>query len=113
MQDARAFVRALAGGDASPAGTEPAVPVLPGGFDHIVMNLPASAIQFLGAQCRDCLADGGAANSAACPDALAGAFTAPHWEGRSLPLVHCYAFLRDSETEADIRKARAPRVARA
>lgn len=44
-QDARVFLRALAGEDASLAP----VSALECGFDHVVMNLPASAVQFLGA----------------------------------------------------------------
>jgi tRNA (guanine37-N1)-methyltransferase len=81
VQDARAFVRALAG---CPTGLD--ARVVPCCFDHIVMNLPASAVEFL--------------------DALSGAFAAPAWAGRALPLVHCYAFLRDNETEDDLRKVR-------
>jgi tRNA (guanine37-N1)-methyltransferase len=50
------------------------------------MNLPASAVEFL--------------------DALAGAFTGEQWARRSLPLIHCYAFLRDNETEDALRKVR-------
>jgi tRNA G37 N-methylase Trm5 len=54
FQDARAFVRALAGGGEPAAADTPAhaVPVLEGGFDHIVMNLPASAVLFLGESAR-------------------------------------------------------------
>ncbi len=54
FQDARAFVRALAGGGEPAAADAPAhaVPVLEGGFDHIVMNLPASAVLFLGERAR-------------------------------------------------------------
>ena len=40
-------------------------------------------------------------------DAFAGAFTADMWADRALPLVHCYAFLHDTETEADLRKVSA------
>ncbi len=107
-QDARAFVRALAGAG-SPAvdadGTT--VPVPPQGFDHIVMNLPASAIQFLGAAGlrRGALTAAPPAETPAS-DAFAGAFCAAHWEGRRLPLVHCYSFLRGGETVDDVRKAR-------
>lgn len=66
-------------GEAPPAATEgnslegsnPA-------FDHIVMNLPATAVEFL--------------------DALPGAFDPALWAGRELPMVHVYAFLRGDET---------------
>jgi tRNA G37 N-methylase Trm5 len=77
-QDARAFVRALAG------VPMPGLGVVPCCFDHIVMNLPASAVEFL--------------------DALGGAFVDDLWRGRSLPLVHCYSFLKEYETEDDLRK---------
>jgi tRNA G37 N-methylase Trm5 len=85
-QDARVFVRALAGVPA------PGLGVVARSFDHIVMNLPASAVEFL--------------------DALAGAFVGGPWAGRALPLVHCYAFLRDSETEDGLRQVPAPRCVR-
>ena len=48
-------------------------------FDHAIMNLPASAIEFL--------------------DAFRGAFDRVAWEGQ-LPLVHCYCFQRKDETQA-------------
>lgn len=48
-------------------------------FDHVIMNLPASAIEFL--------------------DAFYGAFDRAAWEGH-LPLVHCYCFQRKDETQA-------------
>ena len=79
LQDARSFVRCLAGAEESLA----AEPVTACCFDHIVMNLPASAVEFL--------------------DALSGAFSSELWRNRPLPLVHCYAFLRDDETEAALR----------
>ncbi|EFJ46503.1 hypothetical protein VOLCADRAFT_81828 [Volvox carteri f. nagariensis] len=83
--DGRAFLRLLNSAD---LGSLPDVPECfapPAGgvvFDHLVMNLPASAIEFL--------------------DALSGAFDPATWSERSLPWVHCYTFKRAAETEADI-----------
>ncbi|XVF88485.1 hypothetical protein PTKIN_Ptkin19aG0055100 [Pterospermum kingtungense] len=45
--------------------------------DHVIMNLPASALQFL--------------------DAFRGAISRKCWKG-PLPLVHCYCFIRANET---------------
>ena len=47
-------------------------------FDHAVMNLPATAVEFL--------------------DAFAGAFDPGMWAARALPLVHVYAFLKSDES---------------
>ncbi len=58
-------------------------------FDHAIMNLPATAVEFL--------------------DALRGAFAPGHWAGRPLPMVHVYAFVHTSEggpeLQARIEKA--------
>ncbi|KAK4479252.1 hypothetical protein RD792_014763, partial [Penstemon davidsonii] len=47
-------------------------------FDHVIMNLPASALQFL--------------------DAFRGLIDKSTWKG-SLPLIHCYCFMRSTETK--------------
>lgn len=52
------------------------VPIPP--FHHIVMNLPATAVEFL--------------------DALNGTFDPEMWKGKDLPTVHVYAFLKKDET---------------
>lgn len=52
-------------------------------FDHIVMNLPASALEFL--------------------DCLNGLLSKGRWKG-TMPRVHCYCFMRSTETNADIIK---------
>ncbi|KAH9800457.1 tRNA (guanine(37)-N1)-methyltransferase 1 [Citrus sinensis] len=46
--------------------------------DHIIMNLPASALKFL--------------------DAFRGLIQRQYWKG-SLPWIHCYCFIRANETE--------------
>ena len=48
-------------------------------FDHAIMNLPATAIEFL--------------------DSFHGAFDRDLWAGK-LPLVHCYCFQRKDESHA-------------
>ncbi|EYU17795.1 hypothetical protein MIMGU_mgv1a006623mg [Erythranthe guttata] len=54
-------------------------------IDHVIMNLPASALEFL--------------------DALGGLINRKHWKG-SLPWIHCYCFMRSTETD-DLIKAKA------
>ncbi|KAK8921573.1 tRNA (guanine(37)-N1)-methyltransferase 2 [Platanthera zijinensis] len=50
-------------------------------FDHLIMNLPAAALQFL--------------------DVFKGLLQRRYWKG-SLPLLHCYFFLRSNETVESI-----------
>lgn len=51
--------------------------------DHIVMNLPATAVEFL--------------------DALNGNFKETLWSERALPMIHVYAFLKADETTEDLK----------
>lgn len=73
--------------EAKPGATAEVVPGYSGPippFHHIVMNLPATAVEFL--------------------DALHGAFDPGMWEERNLPMVHVYAFLKKDETVEDLQR---------
>jgi len=73
-EDGREFLKKAAGGTlCHDAGTwQP--------FHHVIMNLPATAIEFL--------------------DALNGSFDESLWKSHNLPLVHVYSFLPATETYA-------------
>ncbi|KAL8133045.1 hypothetical protein AgCh_008488 [Apium graveolens] len=49
--------------------------------DHVIMNLPASALQFI--------------------DSFRGLIRRKYWKG-SLPWIHCYCFMRSSETRESV-----------
>ncbi|XP_068648458.1 tRNA (guanine(37)-N1)-methyltransferase 2 [Aristolochia californica] len=50
-------------------------------FDHVIMNLPASALEFL--------------------DVFKGLLEREHWRG-PLPWIHCYCFIRSNESKESV-----------
>eukprot|EP00959_Pyramimonas_sp_CCMP1952_P357765 7490614-Pyramimonas_sp.AAC.2 len=108
----RAFVRHLLGcpnnESAASAGltnesTPPFTP--PVKFQHVVMNLPATAIEFLG-KCTFAPDCGHGLTTALCclHYVFKGAFKPEQWDAQSLPMVHCYLFAKTVETSEDIIK---------
>ena len=52
-------------------------------FDHVIMNLPASAVEFL--------------------DVFKGRFSQQRWQDHPLPKIHCYTFGKAGEEDAGAR----------
>lgn len=88
--DGREFLRLIASrrlSIATPGGQDAKNESLPGpAVKHIVMNLPATAVEFL--------------------DALQGSFDRELWKDYDLPMVHVYAFVRVPTETVDHLQAR-------
>lgn len=138
--DARVFVAVLRGRAPLPAPTTPPLKYLaPVWFDHAILNLPATAIDFLDAfrgflYTRDSAAaaraDGrrsrgggdegapeeeeavGAGGDVLCPAGLRVAHD-DETNARPLPMLHVHCFERELDDEASAEGAKARAVARA
>lgn len=73
-------------------------------FDHFIMNLPATAIEFLG---KNAVHDG---NNPTRPlntlplDAFKGIYNGRNISSDRLPMIHCHCFTRSSDPLQDIEQ---------
>eukprot|EP00742_Colponemidia_sp_Colp-10_P004034 GILJ01004304.1.p1 GENE.GILJ01004304.1~~GILJ01004304.1.p1 ORF type:complete len:487 (+),score=83.35 GILJ01004304.1:91-1461(+) len=80
--DAREFVRFLVHGDV--AAQHPQLSGTKIRFNHVYMNLPADAMEFL--------------------DVFHGLFHGTDWTAEELPTIHCYCFSRQSEPMSELKE---------